>query len=127
MPHSDRTTTKARTRKSSKVNRKNLSVASTTQSPTFIGRGLRKIQEFFGLQIFAQEHAKMHVPRKEPARENFRHNGKAKLYASQNEEQQKKNNAGRLMSKRIAGYMKARTRKDQVERDRLSGSKPYKP
>jgi hypothetical protein len=37
--------------------------------------------------------------------------------------ERQKNSPGRHMSKRIAGYMKARTRKGQVERDRVTGSK----
>lgn len=53
----------------------------------------------------------------------FDNTEQARIYDNALKSIRPQNVAGRAMSKRIAGYMKARTRKGQVARDRISGSK----
>jgi hypothetical protein len=53
----------------------------------------------------------------------FHNTEQARIYDDALKSIRPQNVAGRAMSKRIAGYIKARTRKGQVARDRISGSK----
>lgn len=66
---------------------------------------------------------KMKVKLQDTCQEEFARSTKGKVYDESLTIERKKTNAGRSMSKRIAGFMSARTRKDQVARDRITGSK----
>jgi hypothetical protein len=56
-------------------------------------------------------------------KQSFASTEKAKMYDKSIVVERKKNSPGEAMSKRIAGFMKTRTRRGQVERDRATTSK----
>ncbi len=66
---------------------------------------------------------KMKVELKDDARNGFIYREQKKMYANDTKLPRQHASAGRNMSKRIAGYMKARTRKGQVARDRITSAK----
>ncbi|HWU42757.1 MAG TPA: hypothetical protein VN132_04935, partial [Bdellovibrio sp.] len=66
---------------------------------------------------------KMKVNLQGSAREKFHNSEQQKIYTKHSKERQLTSSPGRAMSKRIAGYMKARTRKGQVARDRVTSAK----
>lgn len=66
---------------------------------------------------------KSKIERHESPQQHFKNSEQAKIYDKDHKADRQKNSPGRLMSKRIAGYMKARTRKGQVARDRVSSAK----
>lgn len=66
---------------------------------------------------------KMRVDLKDSPRNNFIYKDQKKMYSKHTKEETPDLAAGRRMSKRIAGFEKARTRKGQVARDRVTSAK----
>lgn len=69
------------------------------------------------------EQPKRRVDLHSSAQDEFKNNDKRKNYSKQSLDARHNASPGRAMSKRIAGYMKARTRKGQVAQDRLTSAK----
>ncbi|MDG0816881.1 hypothetical protein [Bdellovibrio svalbardensis] len=66
---------------------------------------------------------KMKLELKDSPRNSFLNGEKKKMYSKQLKEKRKKEIQGAVNSKRVAGYISARTRKGQVARDRVTSSK----
>lgn len=66
---------------------------------------------------------KMRVDLNDSPRNGFLMREKKKIYADQIKEQRNRTAQGTVNSKRVAGFMSARTRKGQVARDRITSAK----
>lgn len=66
---------------------------------------------------------KMHVELKDSPRNKFLYQEKKKIYADHTKEQRRKDMQNAVNSKRVAGFVSARSRKGQVARDRITSAK----
>ncbi len=66
---------------------------------------------------------KMRLELNDSPRNNFLYKEKQKIYSKGLKEKRKRETQGAVNSKRVAGYISARTRKGQVARDRITSAK----
>jgi hypothetical protein len=100
--------------------RKRLNETLASAEKTKLGRALKSTKKH-PKRMTAQSKRKIDLH--QPNKLGFASTEKAKIYDESIIMERKKNSPGEAMSKRIAGFMKTRTRRGQVERDRATTSK----